>query len=99
MITDDLEDEFDSCNLAHANWFNPWDKKLSSNDSFFNLYEKSLKHYQDIIEELYRYISRTKMIREPDKIPFIFGKETVNPLSSLLCKIQNLSYHSGLVME
>ncbi|HEX3076373.1 MAG TPA: zinc dependent phospholipase C family protein [Lachnospiraceae bacterium] len=99
MVTDDLEDEFDSCNLTHANWFNPWDKKLSSNDSFFNLYEKSLKHYQDIIEELYRYILRTKMIREPDRIPFTFGKETVNPLSPLLCKIQNLSYHSGLDME
>lgn len=85
IASDTLFFRTDPLNLRHADWSNPWDSSLHSNESFPELYDKSMQIYLDRLEKLYAVVrteqtsgSREELVRD---FLSIYG---------------NRSFHSGL---
>lgn len=80
----------DILNLSHQYWYSPWEPDTKRNDSFFDLFQKSLhvSHqylslFQNYIIELFQDVSPT------------FSKRT-KAREALLKHLGNNSYHTGL---
>lgn len=73
----------DPLNILHRQWHNPWDKSLTSRDSFFDLMEDAQIEYADILTKLSDIFS-DKAVKSNEKI------------RTLLKQLGNNSYHSGL---
>ena len=43
-------------NLEHKTWYNPWDNKIKSNESFFDLYNKAIERCLLLFEETDKFI-------------------------------------------
>lgn len=97
----------DPLNLRHEEWKNPWDTGAVSHASFLELMEGAEKDYLRILGELDRLFTAGTMEgagkTDGDKLcTKITGTENSgkqiyrNGLETLLMRLGNLSYHSGL---
>lgn len=75
----------DPFNMEHACWSNPWDPSQTSEESFFDLYEKAGVLYQKRVRMLYRYLRTPENSHLADLRLQEFRKE-----------YGNLSFSSGL---
>lgn len=80
---DGMEDLHDAMNQQHKVWRNPWLPRLSSTESFDELYEKAKLKYKRILPLLSDYVSSDTMTKRQKRKP-------------LLKELGNVSYHSGL---
>ncbi len=75
----------DPFNLQKKLWRNPWDKSLTSHDTFFELYDKSMNRY---------------LIRLNNLNSILHSKEEksiqTKRIQAFLAEYGNLSFHSGL---
>lgn len=46
-------------NLDHKTWYNPYNKNIKSNESFFDLYDKALKTCLNLFEATFKYLNNT----------------------------------------
>lgn len=75
----------DPFNLRRARWRNPWDKSISSQETFFELYEKAQALYLSRLKNLYLIFHNEEK------------KDCQNRLiREFLTEYGNLSFHSGL---
>lgn len=75
----------DPCNVRHRLWKNPWNTKLQSRESFYELFEKAKIQYCSIINQSDNF--------------FFSGAasaETETSIARLLAALGNRCYHSGL---
>lgn len=85
MINDTLIDTMDAFNLANSSWQNPWDTRLESTDSFYDLYNNASVFFQYILNLINTNLcSRSKVLIDYTR------------LDRLIEAIGNHSYHSGL---
>lgn len=77
----------DPFNRQHKNWTNPWDDSRSSNDSFYELYEKAEVLYLRRMKKLVSYLHY-------DTANTSETKEQL--LHTFFADYGNLSFHSGL---
>ena len=82
LVTDDISDVRWALNTMHEPWVNPWDKSMVSQDSFQDLYEKTLHK----LAECYALYDRFLTAHASD--PAL--------RSALLEALGNQSLHSGL---
>ncbi len=75
----------DPCNLRHAPWKNPWDKKRTSTESFFDLFARAQDNYRQMLYEIDAFFAA-------DYTP---GEQKA-AASRLFLRLGNLCYHSGL---
>lgn len=75
----------DPFNLRRAPWRNPWDKSLTSNETFFDLYSKAEQQYLSRLKKLYTIFHNTEEKSLRDK-----------HIREFLSEYGNLSFHSGL---
>ena len=75
----------DPFNLRHALWKNPWDSSITSNESFFELYDKSKELYLSRIHSLYAALHAGADSARQDAA-----------IQDFLQEYGNLSFHSGL---
>lgn len=75
----------DPFNLRHALWKNPWDSSITSNESFFELYDKSKELYLSRIHSLYAALHAGADSARQDAA-----------IHDFLQEYGNLSFHSGL---
>ena len=75
----------DPCNVRHRLWQNPWEPELESTESFFDLFERSLREYTVMLNVIARFFSRQHT-----------AKEEAKAVSRLLGLLGNRCYHSGL---
>lgn len=75
----------DPFNLRHAAWTNPWDSSLTSQASFFDLYNTAQKRYLTQIEKLDALFHTSQDTTLWKRLLYNFMKD-----------YQNLSFHSGL---
>ena len=75
----------DPGNVRHRLWQNPWEPELESTESFFDLFERSLREYTVMLNVIARFFSRQHT-----------AKEEAKAVSRLLGLLGNRCYHSGL---
>lgn len=75
----------DPFNMRHAAWQNPWDKSLSSLETFFDLYEKSMTLYLERIKKLHVLLHCDAGSQQREALTHEFLKD-----------YGNHSFHSGL---
>ena len=75
----------DPFNLRQALWKNPWDSSITSNESFFELYDKSKELYLSRIHSLYAALHAGADSARQDAA-----------IQDFLQEYGNLSFHSGL---
>lgn len=85
MASDYLHFYTDPLNVLHREWHNPWDKTLTSTESFFDLMDAAGEEYRQLLPRLYR-LFLTKKHSEAEKLR----------LRNILKELGNYSYHSGL---
>lgn len=83
--SDTLTTHIDPLNILHQPWENPWDKSRISTDSFFDLMDKAQENYLEILANLNRLFEAPLYTTKEQKMA-----------KSLLDKLGNNSYHSGL---
>lgn len=72
----------DPLNNCHAQWLNPWNTDIKSNESFEDLIERAMGYYMQLLEKLDEYL--------------VQDTDTNACYDNLEKLIQNNSYHSGL---
>lgn len=75
----------DPFNMRHAVWKNPWDESTSSEETFFDLYEKSTVRYLERIKKLYALLHCEERGQRHEDLIHDFFKDYGND-----------SFHSGL---
>lgn len=85
IANDSMHFRTDPFNMQHKKWTNPWDSSISSETSFFDLYEKAKMNYLALSKEM------TSLLKERMHTP----KET-QLLNHFLEDYGNKSFHSGL---
>ncbi len=83
--SDNLTFTFDPLNLLHKQWRNPWNRTLTSTDSFFDLMENAQIEYHSVLKKLSHTFSC-----QP------YSAKEHRQTKALLKQLGNLSYHSGL---
>ena len=78
----------DPCNMKHAAWRNPWDEKMVSTESFFDLFEKAQEEYSEMLNETAGFLAKERTDEE--------RKEAIR---RALRRLGNRCYHSGLKSE
>lgn len=75
----------DPCNRKRRMWRNPWDKSLSSTESFFDLFDSAQKEYSRLLNAISHFFSMEHRSIQKEEA-----------LSLLLARLGNRDYHSGL---
>ncbi|MCD8223720.1 MAG: zinc dependent phospholipase C family protein [Clostridiales bacterium] len=84
LVTDKIHDPRSALNLDHKTWCNPWNRRLASQDSFPDLFRRSLQKCSSV------YGILNAMLPDPSRDPNSIQ------LARLLDELGSCSYHSGL---
>lgn len=84
--SDTVADYADPLNLLHERWQNPWEKSRTSTDSFLDLMDKAEENYLEILTDLNELFKNASLTRTEEE----------KQAKSLLRRLGNKSYHSGL---
>ncbi|HIT90819.1 MAG TPA: hypothetical protein IAC41_10440, partial [Candidatus Merdenecus merdavium] len=85
FVTDQCEKLDDIMNTRHEIWVNPWDKRIQSTESFYDLYRKSCRECTQILNHM--------------DVNKLFSKEihiSKKHREEILERLGDFSYHSGL---
>jgi len=86
MITDARPDPVPVLNLDHEVWTNPWDRRLASDESFPDLFNRALTKCHSLFFLLNEEITDPDLLTEKD-------------FHRILNELGNYSYHSGLTSD
>jgi len=84
IVSDTLTFYKDPLNFRHHTWINPWDRTITSTESFYDLYLKAKQSYVSVLEDLEHLFQLSYSSVEES-----FAKDLLNLMG-------NKSYHSGL---